>query len=51
MYCTDLLGLTEAKQIVEGDEFENVLGVDDGKSLFKVCNHTLKKFLCKFEFV
>ena len=36
MYCTDLVALTEAKNIIEGEEFDNVIGVDDGKSLFKV---------------
>ena len=36
VYCTDLLALTEAKQVLEEDEYENVLGIDDGKDLLKV---------------
>ena len=36
MYCTDLVGHTEAKEIVEGEGFDNILGIDDGKSLLKV---------------
>ena len=32
----DLVGLTEAKEIVEGEGFDNILRVDDGKSLSKV---------------
>ena len=33
VYCTDLRALTEAKEICEGDEFDYVLGIDDGKKL------------------
>ena len=36
VYCTDLLALTEAKQVLEEEEYENVLGIDDGKDLLKV---------------
>jgi len=36
VYCTDLVGLIEAKEIIEGDELDNVVGADDGKSLLKV---------------
>ena len=36
VYCTDLVALTEAKEILEGDNFDNFIGADDGKSLLKV---------------
>ena len=36
VYCTDLLALTEAKQVLEEEEYESVLGIDDGKDLLKV---------------
>jgi KRAB domain-containing zinc finger protein len=36
VYCTDLLALTEAKEVLEEDEYENVIGIDDGKDLLKV---------------
>ena len=32
----DLAALIEAKDIVEGDEFDNIIGVDDGKTILKV---------------
>ena len=36
VYCTDLVALTEAKEIVEGDDFDDIVGTDDGKLLLKV---------------
>ena len=36
VYCTDLLALTEAKQVLEEEEYESVIGIDDGKDLLKV---------------
>ena len=36
VYCTDLVALTEAKEIMEGEVYKNMLGLDDGKDLIKV---------------
>ena len=30
------MALIEAKEIVEGEEFDNIIGVDDGKTIMKV---------------
>jgi hypothetical protein len=48
-YCTDLRSLTEAKDIVEGDEYKNVLGTDDGKKYLKVDNNSF--ILIKLNFL
>lgn len=48
VFCSDLLGLTEARELVEDDEYENVLGIDDGKSLLKVRQSLLE--LCLVDF-
>ena len=36
VYCTDLEGLAEARELLEDGEYEIVLGIDDGKDLLKV---------------
>ena len=38
VYCVDLVGFLEAKDIIAGEECENVVGFDDGKKLLKVLN-------------
>ena len=36
VYCTDLEALSEAKDILEGEKFDIIIGIDDGKELLKV---------------
>ena len=56
VYCTDLVALTEAKNLLEEEEeYENVIGVDDGKGLLKVMlnllfvwqNFQTKRLICR----
>ena len=37
VYCTDLVELIEAKDMIGDTVFTNILGVDDGKGIMKVC--------------
>jgi hypothetical protein len=44
VYCTDLVGLIEAKDILGDTIYNNVLGVDDGKKCLKVRRFFLGPF-------
>lgn len=36
VFCHNLPALAEAKELVEGEEYDSIIGIDDGKKLLKV---------------
>ena len=43
VFCHSLPALAEVKELVEGEEYDSIIGIDDGKKLLKV-NRFLKDF-------
>ena len=43
VYCTDIKALIEAKEIIEGGEYDNIIGVDYGKSILKGTYNSIEK--------